>query len=152
MEISGGKAVVLLNEFMWDIARNNCDIILVGSQSGTVPYSASNLFNYPIYQNDILFATQPDYILLCVNPHDEYDYIHRTIKYLEGVVDTKVIGLVLFPYTLESSDPMQRLSKRALNIDEIELRKGELEYEFGLKVYSTNSSEISKDIIDIFSE
>lgn len=151
ISISDMKAVLLLNEFMWDIACDDYDIIIVGSQSGTVPYSALNLSSYPVYQNDILFATQPDYILLCINPHDEYDYIHRTINYLEGAIDTKVIGLVLFPCISYSTDFMHRLSKKTLSDEIIKKKVGELECEFGLKVYEANSHNISKNIINAFS-
>ena len=145
------RAVQLLNEFMWDIERENCDLIIVGSQSGTVPYDISNLASYPIYQNDILYATQPDYILLCVNSLDEYEYIHRTIKYIEGAIETKVVGLVLFPCVSKYAIVINSISTRTLSNEEIQAKISALEYEFGMKIYSANSTEISKDIIELFS-
>lgn len=149
--ISDMRAVQLLNEFMWDIERENCDLIIVGSQSGTVPYDISNLASYPIYQNDILYATQPDYILLCVNSYDEYEYIHRTIKYIEGAIETKVVGLVLFPCVSKYANVINSISTRTLSNEEIQAKISALEYEFGMKIYSANSTEISKDIIELFS-
>lgn len=148
--ISDMSAVLLLNEFMWDIERENCDLIIVGSQSGTIPYTTTNLASYPIYQNDILYATQPDYVLLCINPYDEYEYIYRTIKYIEGAIDTKVVGLVLFPNVLKEKNIFHGLVKQTLNSEEMQSKIKGLEEEFGVKVYSANASGISQDIISLF--
>lgn len=75
----------------------NKDIILVGSQSGTVSYDIGNLAQYPTLQYPFLIGTHPDAVILCINPFDEIEYIHRTIRFIISSVNCKVIALVVFP-------------------------------------------------------
>lgn len=152
--ISGIESITLLNEYMWDISQN-ADIVLVGSQSGTVPYSFNHLSLYPIYQNDFLFGTQPDYVILCVNPHDPVDYICRTIKYIEGAVDTQVIALVLFPIIQDETDIGNQYKKRRLDKQETECIINNLNVSLGLEVFSLDNeihmTKLFQYIIDLFS-
>ncbi|WP_219845157.1 DUF1611 domain-containing protein, partial [Paenibacillus sp. MYb63] len=97
VNVSGGKAISTVNELMYNISRNDPDIILVGSQSQTVPYSAGNIGFYPNHQHDFLLGSEPDAIILCVNPNDNLTYINRTINYLENYIETKVIAISIFP-------------------------------------------------------
>lgn len=97
VHISGVKSIQTLNRLMHEIDKKNYDLIIVGSQSQTVPYNTGNVGHYPIYQQDFLLGTEPDAVILCINPFDEIHYISRTIKYLENYIDTKVIALSLFP-------------------------------------------------------
>ncbi|MGQ8872608.1 S8 family serine peptidase [Paenibacillus sp. TSA_86.1] len=97
VNVSGGKAISTVNELMYNISRNDPDIILVGSQSQTVPYSAGNIGFYPNHQHDFLLGSEPDAIILCVNPNDDLTYINRTINYLENYIETKVIAISIFP-------------------------------------------------------
>ena len=48
-------------------------------------------------------ATQPDCVVLCVNPFDEISYIRRTILYIESSIDTKVISIVVFPMDISAN-------------------------------------------------
>lgn len=91
------QSIMLLNQIMHNIDNQNNDIIIVGSQSGTVAYSPYNLNLLPQYQIDILYGTQPDGVILCINPYDEINYIKRTINTIEGLVDCKVFSIVLYP-------------------------------------------------------
>ena len=87
----------MINHLMSLIDDKHPDIIITGSQSNTVPLGFSNLNCFPFYQQDILFAVQPDACILCVNINDDISYIKRTINYIEGFSDAKVIALVLSP-------------------------------------------------------
>lgn len=95
--IDGYQAILYLNQAMNRISCKNPDIILVGSQSGTVPYGWGNLKQFPIKQIDFLLGTMPDAVLLCVNSFDDMDYIQRTINAIEALIDSKVIALVISP-------------------------------------------------------
>lgn len=75
----------------------------------------------------------------------------RTIKYIEGAIETKVVGLVLFPCVSKYANVINSISTRTLSNEEIQAKISALEYEFGMKIYSANSTEISKDIIELFS-
>ena len=46
---------------------------------------------------EFLIATNPDIFILCVNYEDDVSYIMRTIHYVEGLVDAKLVGLVMYP-------------------------------------------------------
>lgn len=91
------ESVYSLNNMMWDLSEKDTDIILVGSQSGIVPYNTSNTQCYTFIHQIFLQATRPDAVLLCFNYYDEINFIKRTVNTIEGLIDCKVIGLVCFP-------------------------------------------------------
>lgn len=76
--------------------KKNCDIIITGSQSSVLPYDIGNLKMFPLKQYSFLMGTQPDAVILCVNPFDDDDYIFRTINFLEASVNCKVMRCVCF--------------------------------------------------------
>lgn len=97
IDISGSDAIVKLNQMMHDIDIKGKDIIFVGSQSQTVPYNYGNIGLYPIAQHEFFVGTDPDAVVLCINPYDDIEYIQRTINYLSNYMESKVIALSLFP-------------------------------------------------------
>lgn len=100
VNISGDEIILYLN----DKINRLCDIsdlIIVGSQSGTIPYDTGNLLQYATNQYLFLQGTQPDGVVLCVNPFDEEEYVWRTICFIESAIGCKVIALVLFPVALD---------------------------------------------------
>lgn len=93
-----------LNYIINDLCIKKKDIILVGSQSGTVVYDTGNLIQYNIPQYNFLIGTQPDAVILCVNPYDETEYIRRTIVFIESCVNNcEVIALVIFPMDISDN-------------------------------------------------
>lgn len=101
VEVSGIGSIAALNYMMSNIEDKNPDIIIVGSQSQTIPQQTGNLSLYVLQQHEFILATEPDAVLLCVNIYDEDNYIERTINYIEAIVDARVIALVLFPMIRE---------------------------------------------------
>lgn len=95
--ISGQDAVLTVNYLMHKIDMKNKDIIFIGSQSQTIPYNMGNIGVYPLAQHEFMLGTEPDAVILSINPYDECEYINNTINYLEGYIQTKVIALSLFP-------------------------------------------------------
>lgn len=89
--------IMYLNEQAW---ANSIDkeILIVGTQSQTIPYGYGNIDFYNFGQLSILCATNPDSFILCVNPSDDINYITRTINYLESVHEGDVICIVIFPF------------------------------------------------------
>ena len=97
VKIKDEDCVNYLNNEINRMCEAEKDIIIVGSQSGTVTYDTGNLSQYNISQYNFLIGTQPDVVILCVNPYDEPDLIKRTIKFIESSVNKcKVIALVVF--------------------------------------------------------
>lgn len=97
VSISGLDAICVINYLMGKIEDSNPDLIIVGSQSQTIPLNTGNVGLYTIYNQDIMLACEPDICILCINYNDEIEYIKRTIHFIESYVDTHVLGMVLFP-------------------------------------------------------
>lgn len=102
VSIDETESVKFLNEVIHQIEiEKQPDIILTASQSGTIPYSNMIFSNINISQVSFLYGTNPDAVILCVSPHDDFDYIKRTIAFIEAAGDTKVIAVAVFPVIQE---------------------------------------------------
>lgn len=95
--ITRHSMICYLNSVINEISETDVDIIIAGCQSGTVTYDYGNANYYTFSQTEFLLGTLPDAVVLCVNPHDDIDYINRTIKYIESAADCKVIATTVFP-------------------------------------------------------
>lgn len=95
--IDGHSSILLLNKMLNDICEKDVELIITSSQANTIPYSSYNVTAFPIKQHIFLLGIQPDVVILSVNANDDLDYITNTIKYVEGLANTKVICLVVFP-------------------------------------------------------
>jgi len=97
VKLQSTDAITVMNQLLNNIEEKNPDIILLGGQSHTLQLNAGNTAFYPLMNYELLLASDPDAIILCVNAHDSFEYIARCISFLESFIDTKVIALVLFP-------------------------------------------------------
>lgn len=88
------EMIQVLNEAVFQLEEKNCDIIIVGSQSGTIPHQLRNLNMIPLKQYYFLLGTQPDSIILVVNSCDSLEYIKRTISFFQSTVCALVICLI----------------------------------------------------------
>ena len=138
------ECIRYLNYITNQLVKKNVDLILVGSQSGTVSYDTGNIMNYNIPQYHFLMGTQPDTIILCVNPFDELPYITRTIQFIEASVEVKVIALVIFP--MDISDTWLGIygSKRPMDQENINHLKENLHQLYQLPVYTLGGAEINE--------
>lgn len=134
VDVSGFDAIQMLNQLMGKIEDDNPDIIIVGSQSGTIPYSSVNLSFYTTPQLEFILGTQPDLAILCVNSNDDIDYVRRTIMTIEGLVRCKVIGLVIFPLEKEIS-LLQGYKQRIINDTDRTTVAEQFRTELNQKVY-----------------
>ena len=140
-------AVALLNEVVWEIERKNVDIIITGSQSGTIPYNVNHMSNINFSVHDFLIGTAPDAVILCINIYDDIGYIQRTINYIESLVRAKVLGLVLFPMDYDKSLLSSRNRTIVATDREMNIKKTEISFAANLPVY-TNNKESIQDIYD----
>lgn len=97
LNISDKQTIQLINKCLFDLCEKDIDIILCGSQSGTVTYDFGNINNYPLNQMNFLLATNPDAVILCINPFDEISFIERNINFIESCAESKVVALCMFP-------------------------------------------------------
>lgn len=143
-----------LNYIMNDLCMKEKDIIIVGSQSGTVPYDTGNitLFNIPQYL--FLMGTLPDNVILCINPYDEIQYINRTIKFIEASSDGKVIAIVIFPMDLKNDWTGIYGKKEPINENTLKSLKERLSQEFQIPLFELGSENIDslvEYIISVYS-
>lgn len=146
-------AIGYINHLLYKIERKNPDIIIVGGQSGLVPYAMYNLGNNSPYQRDLLLASSPDAIVLCVNYFDEIEYIQRTINYAESLTGSKVVALSIFPFDKAFSWSTVSSSLKLINPELLDLQIEFLEKEIGVKVYTqSQTKQLCKELIRYFSE
>ena len=125
-----------LNYIINDLCIRQKDIILVGSQSGTVVYDTGNIVQYNIPQYNFLIGTQPDAVILCVNPYDEVEYIHRTIRFIESCVNNcKVIAIVVFPMDINDNWAGIYGAKKPLSEQKYLQIKANLDNHFNLPIF-----------------
>lgn len=94
---SGESTLDMSNYLIHQLDILNADIILTGSQSGTVPMMFDNLGQMTTEQVCFLIGINPDAVVLCVNYNEDLEYVNRTIKAIEGLANTSVIAISLFP-------------------------------------------------------
>ena len=155
VSIDGHDAVAYLNECIHSLCIKNCEIIITGSQASVLPCDTCNKSMFPLKQFNFLMGTQPDCMVLCINPYDDLDYIRRTIFFLESSVAGKVIGLCIYPMDYKRDWTGMYHQKEVLSEAEIESLKNILLQEFNVPSYQLgNEADISslyEEVIAFFS-
>lgn len=154
--ISEFNIILYLNYIINKLCMDNNDIILVGSQSGTVSYDTGNLQHFMINQTNFLMGVQPDGVILCINPFDEFDYIKRTINFIESCAETYVLALVVYPMNLKSDWTGIYGGLKPLTFDECYLLKQELNSKFDLPIFilgdEADMNELFETVLSYFSD
>lgn len=146
--ISGFDVIQYLNYIINILCEKGNDLILVGSQSGTVPYDVGNISQYNIPQYDFLIGTQPDAVILCINPYDDIAHIIRTIKFIESSVDCKVLSLVIFPMTIRDGWSAAFGGKRPIDDEEFEKIKREISLNINVTIYNLGNSKHIEQLLE----
>ena len=104
---------------------------------------------------NFLLGTQPDAVILCVNDFDEYEYVKRTINYIENMVSCRVVAIVLFPVTLLDGWRGIYGGRREMSEQEMTISMKRLSKAMDRKVYALNNcndmKQLKNDIVDYFS-
>lgn len=142
VDVYNEDAVAVINEMIWDATnKDTADIMIVGGQSGTVIYDYSNLMQYNFAQYALLCGTTPDVLVVCINPHDDIEYIKRTISYLSSFGNNTIVGLVLFPVELCSTQLGYGITKKQLSKEKIEECTKKISESMGLPVFLSGNKE-----------
>jgi uncharacterized NAD-dependent epimerase/dehydratase family protein len=136
--LSEQDAVITMNDSLFEAEMSNADLILIGSQSGTIPHHYDNTENLTIQQTELLMAVNPDAVIICINYDDDDSYIERTKKYIESISVCKVVGMCMLPVKYERK--INTLSKLPLDKAEILKRKADITEKFGLDLYIIGES------------
>ena len=154
--IEGHDTITYLNECINTLCQNECDIVITGSQASVLPIDVGNKSMFPIRQYSFLMGTQPDCIVLCVNPFDDLEYIRRTIAFLESSVDGKVIAICVYPMQYKKDWTGMYSQKEPLQMSEFEWLKAIYYKEFSIPVYQLGAEDdtglLFDNIVSFFSE
>ena len=141
-----------INYLLHKIEAKNPDIIIVGAQSGTIPYAMYNLRNNSPYQHELLLASNPDAVVLCINFFDELEYIKRTITYIEALSESKVVALSMFPFDRAFSWNAASSVMKPVSEEMLETKKLLIEREINIDVFLQNdTAQLCTKIIDCLS-
>lgn len=154
LNLHPSEYISILNKMVFGVQMKKKDIIITGCQSGVIHYNNSNINEFAIAQYSFLLGTLPDVFILCVNPHDDLDYIKKSIDFLNSIDEGKVKAIVVFP--MKAIATLSGIGYRVEEIDNCEYLKvkSKLEDKFNLPVFSMNDNDIPKIcslIIDEFS-
>ncbi len=155
VNIQGHDVIRYINHIINRICiEKDADIILIGSQSSVIPYDIGSLSMYPVKQYSFLLGTQPDAVILCINPYDDIIYVKRSISFLESAVECSVIGLSMFPMDMKTDWTGLYGQKKQLSNKRYQELKEEIQKAIGLPVYllgdESDIDEMYKAIIDFF--
>lgn len=143
-----------INYIVNDLCMKEKDIIIAGSQSGTVPYDTGNLVQYTAPQCCFLMGLQPDAVVLCVDPYDDIDYIKRTIKYIEACSGCDIVALSIFPMNIREDFFGIYGSKKRMTEEELSKHKIMLYENLKIPAYvlgdAKDMDELAGIIIDFF--
>lgn len=146
------ESIRYLNYIANDLSLKGNDVIIAGSQSGSVIYDFGNMEQFNLYQYYFLCGVQPDAIVLCVNAFDEIEYVQRTINFLESSVDSYVIALVVYP--MQYSNNWRRnigLSQR-ITTEEFEKIKTDFSTTLHKKTFLLGDEKQMKMLVDCIIE
>lgn len=156
VDVNGYNAIKVINSLLGKIEDTNPDIIIIGSQSQSTPFTDGALKYLPIVQHEFLLASAPDCYILCINLSDEINYIKRTIAYLESLFGSKVLALAALP--LDHAQKWSVISNKKVPLDkrQIQKRKSEIKNAVSLDIYDISVQEdvikLTEYIINYFSE
>ena len=153
MVMNSYEFVTLINNVLHNVECNDPDLIIVGSQSGTVPLTCDNLGNMSFKQYELLLAICPDAVVLCANVFDDIEYIKRTIQFIESSCGARVIAIVVSVLSAPQSGYLLRSKRNVLSATSMVSHCQSLKDSFNIPVYSQfdNIDYLIENIQEFFS-
>ena len=143
------EVIFYLNNNINELCKNDKDIIIVGGQSGVLPYDTGNITFYSIHQIEFILSTQPDVVILCINPFDDVNYIIRTINFMENLIECKVISICIFPMNLKQDWKGIYGKKYKITQDEFNTIKQNLEKSISIPIFNLDEYNTIENITNI---
>lgn len=94
-------------------------------------------------------STQPDIVILCINPFDDIDYITRTINFIENLVECKVISICVFPMNIKDDWKGIYGKKYKITQDEFNIIKQNLEENICIPIFNLDEYNTIENITNI---
>lgn len=149
VNVNSYEEITILNNMISTLEDEGKEVVLVGGQSQITYYNGDNICYMPTSQSNFLLGTRPDVIILCVNIYDDIEYIERSIKYAEGIVNSKVIGIVISPIKKPTINSTLIKYLETVKIENIQTFKLELSNKFDISVFN---SLLPEDIQTLYSK
>ena len=132
-------------------AAKKPDIILVGCQSGTIPYDVANRNSHTEPTIHFLLGTKPDACVLVVNSTDSDAYIQDTIDGIRILGKAPVILLAMSDKEKHARSVYGKtwVSSRQMSEGEIKDHLERLEASFGLPAVAIVSEEGQQRVVDV---
>ena len=143
------KGIAILNEMVWQAFLNKRDILITGCQSGVLHFNNSNIQYFNIDQYTFLLGIMPDICVLCINPHDEIGYLHRTIDFINSIDNGKVIAIVVFP--IRAVETLSGIAYKTEIVADIDLKKFKhyIHTELNLPVFTLGNQIDMEDLCEL---
>ncbi len=132
-----------LDHEMRAISRKKPEIILVGSQSGTIPYDILEHTTHSLPTLAFLLGTKPDACILVVNSIDPVDYIRDTIDAIRALGKAPTIMLAMSDKEkhIRAAYGRTLVTPRQMSQAEIDQKLRHLEEQFELPAVEITSEE-----------
>ena len=150
--ISDYEFIDLINTQLHEIELLGKEIIITGAQSRAVPQSAMHLGTMALRQLEYILAIQPDVVLLCINYDDDIEYVCRAINTIENLVNTKMLGFVLFTEKYKNAWTKQKERMERISNSDLAEAKKMFQEKTKIKVYiaGQEEKEICEALIEYF--
>ena len=132
------------------LSQQQPDLILVGSQSGTIPYDVHEHRTYSLTSTAFLLGTKPDACILVVNSIDVDEYIQDTIDALRALAKAPTLLLAMSDQEkhIRSAYGRTFIKPRPMTAEHIKRTLGRLEDRFGLPAVSILSEAGQQRMVD----
>ncbi len=130
------------------ISARRPDIIITGSQSGTIPY---DIHSPDTCSLAFLLGIRADACVLVVNSIDADDYIQHTLEALRAVGKARVLALAMSDKEKHRREVMGRMlnASRQMKVGQIETRLAQLERRFSLPAASILSEDGQQRLVEL---
>ena len=143
--------VPYLNNKARDICRQRRPhILLVGSQSGTIPYDVNESRTHALPSIAFLLGTRPDACILAVNSIDPDAYIRDTIDGIRSVSKAPTILLAMSDKAkhIRAAYGRSLVTPRQMSREEIDRERNRIEQTFGLPTVVIVSDEGQRRMVE----
>ena len=147
VQLSGIDAIQYIDEIIAHMDKKNPDIVIVGSQSQSIPRGFESTGYIPVAQHEFILGTRADAYILCVNYNDDISYVARNISYLTSIYDAKVIAIVASPLIFNNEGGYITNLNRIARQEEMNEYLYEIRNHFEIKAFSLTDNDVYEQLI-----